>query len=290
MPLRLCSILGTLLLALSVTSPAFAKKKKGDDSSEKATSSSSSAKKSKKGKKGDDKSESSDSAASSDKPAATDTSKTDTLGGGTAEPQEVAAEPSSWERPPEEKEKPAAAPAPPPEKPKGSDRPISAALFAGWAFKTDRQTNNIGTGADPYGLGAGLRGGYSLDFHLYIGVYFAYFLGSSQTGNSQALNTPTGKSSASYMQFGAEAGYDWWVGPVIVRPSLEIGAALAFASFTESGNKVNKTVGDFMVGPGITVVHPWDNVFLGGEGRFLIVTGDGTSAFLVAATFGLRFE
>jgi hypothetical protein len=53
---------------------------------------------------------------------------------------------------------------------------------------------------------------------------------------------------------------------------------------------VKKTVGDFMVGPGITVVHPWDNLFLGGEGRFLIVTGDGTSAFLLAATLGMRFE
>jgi hypothetical protein len=283
MPLRLCSILGTLLLALSVTSPAFAKKKKGDDSSEKATSGSSSAKKSKKGKKADDSSESSDSAAS-DKPATTDTSKTDDLG--SAEPQEVASEPSSWERPPEEKEKPAAPPAPPPEKPKGSDRPISAALFAGWGFKTDRQTNNIGSAADPYGIGAGLRGGYSFDFHLYVGVYFQYFIGSSETGTSQAINTPKVDSSASYMQFGAEAGYDWWVGPVIVRPSLEIGEALAFASI----GSVKRTVGDFMVGPGITVVHPWDNLFLGGEGRFLIVTGDGTSAFLLAATFGMRFE
>ena len=112
------------------------------------------------------------------------------------------------------------------------------------------------------------------------------FLGSSERGNSQAVNTLAEDSPHATCQFGAEAGYDWWVGPVIVRPSLEIGEALAFAKI---GN-VNKTVGDFMVGPGITVVHPWDNVFLGGEGRFLIVTGDGVSAFLVAATFGLRFE
>jgi hypothetical protein len=286
MPLRLCSILGTLLLALSVTSPAFAKKKKGDDSSEKTTSSSSSAKKTKKGKKADDKAASSDTAPSTD--TADETKKTDALGG-SGEPQEVASEPSSWERPPEEKEKPAAAPPKPVEKPKGSDRPISAALFAGWAFKTDRQTNNIGTGADPYGLGAGLRGGYSFDFHLYVGVFFAYYFGSSETGTSQAVNTPKSSSHASYMQFGAEAGYDWWVGPVIVRPSLEIGAALAFTSVSSTMN-TKRTVGDFMVGPGISVVHPWDNVFLGGEGRFLIVTGDGTSAFLVAATFGLRFE
>lgn len=280
MPLRVCSILGTLLLALSVTSPAFAKKKKGDDSSE----SSSSAKKSKKGKKGDDKAESSDSAASTDKPAA-DTSSSDSLGAGSSEPQETA-EPSSWERPPEEKEKPAGPPPAPPEKPKGSDRPISASISLGWGFMTDRQTNNIQSAANPYQLGGSLRGGYSFDFHLYVGVYFTMFLGSSESGTSQAINTVKMDSSARYMQFGADVGYDWWVGPVIVRPSLQIGEALAFATL---GN-VHKTVGDFMVGPGISVVHPWDNVFLGGEGRFLIVTGDGVAAFLLAATFGLRFE
>jgi hypothetical protein len=275
-----------LVLALSVTSPAFAKKKKGDDSSETATSGDSSAKKTKKGKKGDDADKPAPEASASD--TASETKKPDdTLGGG--EPQETP-DSNSWERPPAEQEKPAAPPPKPVEKPKGSDRPISVALFAGWAFKTDRQVQFVGASADPYQFGGGLRGGYSFDFHLYIGAYFSYYIGSSVTGTPQQVNTGTATSRASYMQFGTEVGYDWWVGPVIVRPSLELGWALAFTSFTGVGMTTQKTVGDFMVGPGLAIVHPWDNVFLGGEGRFLIVTGDGVSAFLLAATFGMRFE
>ena len=169
MPLRLCSILGTLVLALSVTSPAFAKKKKGDDSSEKATSSSSSAKKSKKGKKGDDKARR-DTAAHGGRTRP----RRPTMSAASAEPQESPPNRARGSARRRKKRSPRQPPPKPVEKPKGSDRPISAALFAGWAFKTDRQTNNIGTGADPYGLGGGLRGGYSFDFHLYVGVFFTY--------------------------------------------------------------------------------------------------------------------
>jgi len=284
MPLRVCSILGTLVLALSVTSPAFAKKKKGDDSSENATSGDSSAKK-KKAKKSDAADAAPAEASASD--TASQTKKPDdTLG--TGEAQETP-DSNTWERPPAEEEKPAAPPPKPVEKPKGSDRPISAALFAGWAFKTDRQVGFVGVSADPYRFGGGLRGGYSFDFHLYVGLYFSYYIGESTSGQSQATGLSS-TGSASYMQFGAEVGYDWWVGPVIVRPSLELGEALAFTSGTAAGINVKKTVGDFMAGPGLAIVHPWDNVFLGGEGRFLIVTGDGVSAFLLAATFGMRFE
>jgi hypothetical protein len=44
-----------------------------------------------------------------------------------------------------------------------------------------------------------------------------------------------------------------------------------------------------MFAPGITVVHPWDDFFIGGDFRANIVTGDGTSSMLLAATAGMRF-
>jgi hypothetical protein len=297
MPLRVCSILGTVLLALAVANPAFAdkKKKKSEYSAAGAETAQVSAKgKGKKAKKSDDAPKaddaSSDSGSDIDKKMESATSgdakpKPATTGSGlgTAD-EEPPSDGNSWERPPAEQEKPAAAPPKPVEKPAGSDRPWSAGLLAGWGFKTDRQSG--GFGADPYGLGFGIRGGYSLDFHLYVGLFYTYFIGSSETGGAARVNTPTRTTSANYMQFGAEVGYDWWVGPIILRPSLLVGGALGLTNVTTG--KVH-SVGDMIFGPGFTVVHPWDQFFIGGDGRFLLASGDGVSAVLLAATFGMRF-
>ena len=247
MPLRVCSILGTLLLALALTSPAFAEGDQGDEGS----------------------------SADSDK------------GGSETAPDmsnETPSEPDTWEHPPAEKEKPVAPPPKPVEKPLGSDRPWSAALLLGYGFKTDRQTG--GFGSDPYGLAAELRGGYSLDFHLYLGLFFSYYLGSSRSGTSAQLNTGVKNTTASYMQFGAEVGYDVWAGPVVLRPSLELGPAIAFSD----ASGATRSVTDMMFGPGITVFHPWEQFFLGGDGRFVLASSDGVSAFLLALTGGMRFE
>jgi hypothetical protein len=199
---------------------------------------------------------------------------------------EPAPEPDTWERPPVEDEKP---PAPPPpvetETRAGNDLPWSVGLLAGWGFKTDRRTANFG--ADPYGLGAGLRGGYSLDVQLYVGLFVIYYLGSSETGNAARTNDPTITATASYLQIGAEAGYDWWVGPVMVRPSLLIGPAIAF---TDNPQLPRSSVTSLMLAPGLTVVHPIDEWFIGGDLRGTIVTGNGVSDVLLAATAGLRFN
>jgi hypothetical protein len=309
MQLRGYSILGTLLLALSVASPALAAgkgKKKSSDSAEGASAakegdekadSASETKaetraearkakrdKKKKGKKGKaDEEKAAEEEA--DEKASTE-GGSDALGTSAASSEQAEMpDPNVWEKPPEEKEKPKPidTPAPVVEE-KGDNRPWSAGLAAGWGAKTDRATGDFG--ADPYTLAAGVRGGYAFDFNLYIGVWFNWYLGSSITGSGARINLGEKTTYANYWQFGVDVGYDWWVADIIIRPSMELGEAIAVTDATGQ----TKAVADFMFGPGLTVVYPWDNLFLGGELRGNIVTGDGVSALLIAAQFGMRFE
>ena len=298
MLLRAYSILGTLLLALSVASPALAAgkgKKKANDSAEAAKEGDEAKadsddgaddkkaakrnKKKKKGKKADEEAEA--EKAEEEKAAAESASagESDTTAV-TAE----AADTNVWEKPPEEKEKPKPADTPAPVVEKGDNRPISIGIAAGYALKLDRATG--GLAADPYGLGAGLRGGYELDFKLYLGVYFMWYLGSSTSGSTQRIMNSVRETHANYWQFGIDVGYDWWVADIIIRPSMELGMGIAVTDATGRTTSVS----DFMFGPGITVIYPWDNLFIGGELRGNVVTGNGVAGLLIAAQFGMRFE
>ena len=304
MPLRLCSILGTLLLALALATPVLAQGSTTDDgdsaaetrakkrkarakrkaAAEKAgeaaeskdgTRTATQAKRNKK-KKGKAKQEEEAVEASESEESATALSE--------ASAQEDVPEPDAWERPPVEEEKPPAEPvSKPPPPPAHGGLPLSAGLLVGWGFETDRRSTSFS--ADPYGLAAGLRGGYSFDFNFYAGVYFMYYLGTAVTGSSQYVNNPTITTNANYMQFGAEAGYDWHVASVVVRPSVQLGMAMAFTNVPNISSPIN----DFVFAPGVTVVHPWDDYFIGGDLRANVVTGNGTSALLLAGTFGMRF-
>lgn len=282
----LCSILGTLLSLALVASPGVAQKKKkkaaedapaAEASAEGEASGSGSLdslmetaaekkkddKKKKKGKKGEEE------------PAAEEQA---------AEPppaEEAVEEPDEWERPPVEEKAPAKEAAPVVEDP-GIEKPITVALLLGYGFMTDRR----GNGADPYTFMAGLRGGYTFDFKLYAGLFYNYYLGSSKEGETQGTGLQS-ETTANYMHFGAEVGYDAELGPVQIRPSMQLGIALLVSDVVKPGT--SDSYSDFMLAPGITVVHPIDDFFIGGDLRGNIVTGDGTSGITVAATGGMRF-
>ena len=153
-------------------------------------------------------------------------------------------------------------------------------------FETDRRSTLLG--ANAYNLGFGLRGGYTLDMNLYVGLVAMYFLGGSQTGSDANTADFNATTSASSLLVAAEIGYDWWVGPLIVRPSIEVGAAIGVTS-SRSAAIQSGSLTEVLFGPGITILYPWDQYFIGGEGRADLVTGDGVSAILIAGTFGLRF-
>jgi hypothetical protein len=308
MLLRAYSIFGTWLLALSVASPALAAgkgknkasdsaeaAKEGDektadekaDSDKDAKSSKRDKKKKKKGKKDDAEAE--EKKAEDDKAADADKSTeggSDALGGsaGSAEQADMP-DPNVWEKPPEDQEKPkqveVAAPVVPE---RGDNRPWMVGIAAGWGLKLDRATG--GLGADPYTLGAGVRGGYTFDFKLYVGVWFMWYLGQTTSGSTARTAVGVKETHANYWQFGVDVGYDWWIADVIIRPSIELGEAIAVTDATGR----TTSIADFMLGPGLSVIYPWDNLFLAGEMRANVVTGDCVAALLLAAQFGMRFE
>jgi hypothetical protein len=300
MLLRGYSILGTLLLALSVSSPAFAagkgKKKasssaeaakEGDEekADEKAETRKAKRDQKKKGKKGKADKEKAAEEEKADDEKADSEGGSDALGSTAASSEQAEMpDPNVWEKPPDEKEKPKPVEVAAPVIVKGDNRPWSLGLAAGWGFKTDRAT--AGLGADPYTFAAGLRGGYEFDFKLYVGIWFNWYLGATNTGTGARVNLGEKTTHANYYQFGVDVGYDWWIADIIIRPSMELGEAIAVTDVTSR----TTTVADFMIAPGLTVIYPWDNLFLGGEFRGNLVTGDGVSALLIAAQFGMRFE
>jgi hypothetical protein len=263
MPLRLCPVAISLLVALAGAVPAFAQTKSGD-AEPSSTAQSESGKRSqasagkKKGKT---------------KPASTAATPT----------SEAAVEPEEWERPPADHEKPPPVAVKQQAKVIGDGKHFSVAAVVGWGFLTDRKVDRFG--ADPYRLELGVRGGYSFDSQLYLGAFYSYYIGETREGKSAQTGLMT-TSSAYYMQFGAEVGYDWWVGPLVIRPSMQVGGALGFTTKLNSPSPI----GSVMFGPGITLFKPFGSFFLGGDLRGVIVPGDGNSAFAVAANGGLRFE
>lgn len=180
------------------------------------------------------------------------------------------AEPDAWERPPAEKEK---APAPKAEAPveakAGDGRKIQIGLDLSWGFAVAKPKAFT---HDAWNLGVGLRVGNTFEPGVYGGLYYSYFLGESDT-HSQLM--------------AAEAGYDWWVGPVIVRPSLDLGLAVVGGADV-SGAQANRTKYGFYFGPGLIAIVPLGLAYVGGEFRHAVITNELQSGTVVSVTGGVR--
>jgi hypothetical protein len=281
--LRTCSLVGVVFIVFASASPTLAQKKRADSTgAEEAAGEApaqSDAKPAKPAKrkpkvgravKGDKKNES-----SAQEAAATEVSDP------TASEQSV--EPDAWERPPADAERPPPVARAEVRERIGDGKHLSAGVVLGWGFLTDRKKARLG--ADAYGLALGARGGWSFDSRFYVGAFYTYYLGSTNSGVTQGSALPT-TSTANYMLFGLEGGYDVWAGSWIVRPSLQVGAALGFTT------KLNaqSPIGGLLIAPGVTVIKPIDAFFVGGDMRIDFVSGDGNSAFGLALTGGMRFE
>ncbi|HEX7480325.1 MAG TPA: hypothetical protein VF331_21170 [Polyangiales bacterium] len=271
---------------LCVATPAFAagKGKKSKDSADSAAPKTvdslmdDSVKPDKKAKKGSAKSEEGGDEKTGDEKASDEKAQ---------KKEEVVAEPDAWERPPAEEEKaPKAVSKKAEEKPVGDGRGVEIGLLLGWGFPTDKAF-----ATSPYGLGFGLRAGYEFDFHLFTGLGFEYYLGSSDTlqrsggGNAQG----SVKSSSNYMFLHTEVGYDFWFDKVILRPSAWLGLGFGRQDPDPLVNGPKTHVG-FLLAPGMSVLYTMDSVFIGGDFRVhLIAGGTGSSAVALYGTAGLRF-
>jgi len=103
----------------------------------------------------------------------------------------------------------------------------------------------IGFMDDDYSVGIGVRGGKTLDNHIYIGGSFIDQIGD------YGLNS---------LYIGPEGGYDFDLRAVVLRPYMGLG----LFSWTGGNN--------FVVWPGCAVIWdiPGSNFFLGGDLRFVL--------------------
>ena len=162
-----------------------------------------------------------------------------------------------------------------------SAKPISLGILLGYGIDFDKGNSN------PYGVGLGLRGGYTLNMGLYVGGQFIYFIGDSEEAGGM-------KASINVMTLGVEVGYDLKVAPVLIRPSLGLG--LAFASASVSGSVSGFSVGDqsntetyFYVAPGASVIYPINMFFVGADLRLIFMTSDPLSkALTIMLTGGIN--
>lgn len=91
----------------------------------------------------------------------------------------------------------------------------------GYGIYTGEGSDEEGS-VNPYGLGFGASGGYTLDFGLYVGAAFHYYLGFTEKVELPGI--ATFEVSGNIYKFGAELGYDVGLGPqFVLRPKLGIG-------------------------------------------------------------------
>jgi hypothetical protein len=119
----------------------------------------------------------------------------------------------------------------------------------------------IGVLSDDYGFGLGVRGGKTLDNHIYIGGTFVDQLGT------YGFNS---------LYLGPEGGYDFDLRYVVVRPYLGLGL------FSDQVGS------QFVVWPGCTVIWniPSSDFFLAGDLRLVSAPLTPVGAYFMA---GLHF-
>jgi hypothetical protein len=135
----------------------------------------------------------------------------------------------------------------------------------------------LGFGSNDYGVGFGLRGGYTFPFRLYVGGIANYHFGNDS-------NVGDVRNSTRVMYFGPEAGYDLGVGKVILRPVLGLGLAFRNEK-TETGGvaTVDNNMTRVYVAPGASVILPIGNFFVGADSRYMINQDNGSITLLGAA-------
>jgi len=168
---------------------------------------------------------------------------------------------------------PGAAPASPP--PPQDDGPftaekVTASARAQYGFSLQGGTIN------PYALGLGARGGYTLDFALYLGGSLDWYSGTS---NSVLGNTISGD----HWQVLADVGYDLALTPdMVLRPLGNIGVARKSMGycFEETGVCGEKASNAVVLGLGAEYLYSFGMFNIGADLRF-----NGLAANTTKSTF-----
>ena len=132
----------------------------------------------------------------------------------------------------------------------------------------------LGFASDNLSAGIGLRGGKTLDNpHVYLGGTFVFHF----------INT-FGAASASAFYLGPEAGYDFAIKSIVVRPYMGLGIFNASVSVGGVGGSGS----EFVVWPGCSVIYdvPDSQFFVGGDMRVITVPGGAVGLYALG---GMHF-
>ncbi len=154
----------------------------------------------------------------------------------------------------------------------------------------------IGYLSDYLDFGIGLRGGKTLDNHVYIGGTFIYQIGESESGHRLAARSQGPDRDdqrlriESYGGFyvGPEAGYDFDLRYVVVRPFMGLGIFNWTGSATSGGVTVSSSGTKFVVWPGCDVLWnvPNSYFFIGADLRIVSVPNAAVGFYAIG---GLHF-
>lgn len=153
-----------------------------------------------------------------------------------------------------------------------------------------------GTDLNPYGLGLGLKGGYTLDMGVYVGGAFDYFLGGSEDVSVLGASAET---SLNIWMLQAEVGYDVGLMPEgVLRPKLGLGiTSPSGEACVEIGSEERCEDLDldskFSIAPGAQFLYSLGGGFITADARYNIVfTGDedgDANGFIIGVGGGLSF-
>lgn len=129
---------------------------------------------------------------------------------------------------------------------------------------------------NPWGLGLGLEGGYTLDNSIYVGGNFDYFFG-------EKLEDELGSVEGNLWQLMAEGGYDLGLLHFFVlRPKLGLGVANWTTDACVDALGCTKNSGsDLALAPGVKLMLFTPIINVSFDTRYVIVLSEETSKALV---------
>ncbi len=145
----------------------------------------------------------------------------------------------------------------------------------------------LGFGTNNLELGVGVRAGaVAFAPHLWVGGTFLFHNGTSRSGAVAGVPYSAGSS---VIYFGPEVGYDFALGPVLLRPYGGVGPALFSVSASSANVSTSDTATKLLFWTGGAVLYgiPGSRFFVGGDAR--MVTVPAGPAFALYALGGLTF-
>ena len=153
-------------------------------------------------------------------------------------------------------------------KPRATANKVTLGVAVGYGFRVTDE-GNLDSDANPYGVGLGLRAGYTLDAGIYLGALSQFFAGT-RVGN----DTVSGRIYQ--MNLAAEVGYDLKLGDnLVLRPSVAIGSTVSLGERCVLGRCTSDHTDPFLlVAPAATLIVSMGKVYVAAEARYFYLPDD----------------